>query len=177
MASVRAFRPLLRPAPRIAARATQQQARFLNWETSPPFYTAHASVTGGRKGKISAENLDIQLAAPKELGGPGKLYRNGSNPEELFAAGYGACFQGAMAATAPSLNIKLPEDSVIETKVHLIGDVKKLDMGIRVDMKIKFGSGISKADAEKVVEKTKEVCPYSIATQGNVVTNTEVIIG
>ncbi|KAF7193980.1 Organic hydroperoxide resistance protein [Pseudocercospora fuligena] len=173
MASVRAFRPLLRPAPQIAARATQQQARFLSWESSPPFYTAHASVTGGRKGKISAENLNIQLAAPKELGGPG----NGSNPEELFAAGYGACFQGAMAVTAPSINIKLPEDSVIDTKVHLIGDAKKLDMGIRVDMKIKFGSGISKADAEKVVEKTKEVCPYSRATAGNVITNTEVVVG
>ncbi|KXT00729.1 hypothetical protein AC578_8220 [Pseudocercospora eumusae] len=173
MASTRVFRPLMRPAPRIAVRATQQPARFLSWESSPPFYTAQASVTGGRKGKISAENLNIQLAAPKELGGPG----NGSNPEELFAAGYGACFQGAMAATAPTMNIKLPEDSVVDTKVHLIGDLKKLDMGIRVDMTIKFGSGISKADAEKVVEKTKEVCPYSRATAGNVITNTQVIVG
>ena len=80
-----------------------------------------------------------------------------------------------MNAVAPSLKIKLPEDSVVETTVHLIGSLKDLDIGIRVDMKVKV-KGLKKEDVEKVVAKTKEVCPYSRATQGNVDTNVEVIV-
>lgn len=121
---------------------------------------------------MKSDGLNVKLAPPTAMGGPGKA----TNPEELFAAGYSACFQGAMGVTAPTLNVKLPknpEDIVCETDVHLIGDIKKLDIGIRVDMKIK-GRNISKEDLEKVVEATKKVCPYSRATQGNVVTNTSV---
>lgn len=66
-----------------------------------------------------------------------------------------------------------PEDSVLETTVHLIGDLKKADIGIRVDMVVKV-KGVGKEDLEKLVEKTKTVCPYSRATQGNVVTNVRV---
>lgn len=110
---------------------------------------------------------------PKELGGPGGT----TNPEELFAAGYGACFQSAMNACAPGLGIKLPKDrdqSVLETTVHLVGSLKELDLGIRVDMKVKV-KGVSKSDLEKLLQKTKEVCPYSRATQGNVSTNIEIV--
>ena len=74
-----------------------------------------------------------------------------------------------MNATAPSIGVKLPEkpeDCVVETDVHLIGDLKKLDLGIRVDMVIK-ARNMEKADLEKLVEKTKTICPYSRATQGN----------
>lgn len=112
---------------------------------------------------------------PKAMGG--KPQKGQTNPEELFAAGYGACFQSAMNACAPMLKIKMPknkEDSVVDTTVHLVGDPAKLDMGIRVDMKIKV-KGVDKETLEKLVAKTKEVCPYSRATQGNVATNVEIV--
>jgi Ohr subfamily peroxiredoxin len=109
----------------------------------------------------------------KALGGTGD--KGKTNPEELFAAGYGACFQSAMNASAASMGIKMPtkkEDSVVATTVHLVGDMKALDMGIRVDMKVSV-KGLSQEDFDKVVQKAKEVCPYSRATQGNVTTNIE----
>lgn len=84
-----------------------------------------------------------------------------------------------MNASAISLKIKMPEreeDSVVETTVHLVGDMKKLDMGIRVDMKVKV-KGLERNQLEKVVAKAKEVCPYSRATKGNVTTNIEVVHG
>ncbi|KAG9197757.1 hypothetical protein G6514_001092 [Epicoccum nigrum] len=106
----------------------------------------------------------------KALGGKGDAGK--TNPEELFAAGYGACFQSAMNAVAPSLNIKMsatPEDSIVETKVHLVGSMKDLDMGLRVEMNVKV-KGLSKEDLEKVVYKARQVCPYSRATKDNVYT-------
>lgn len=168
--SIRALQPILRSVPRLAVRTTQQ-TRNLNKSTSPSLYAAHARVTGARNGHIKAENLDLQLGTPKQMGGTG----GATNPEELFAAGYGACFQSAMNAVAPTLKIKLPADSIVETTVHLIGSLKELDLGIRVDMKVKV-SGIKLEDVEKVVEETRKVCPYSRATQGNVCTNVEVIV-
>ncbi|KAL6249514.1 hypothetical protein RBB50_003367 [Rhinocladiella similis] len=111
----------------------------------------------------------------KALGGQGDAGK--TNPEELFAAGYGACFQSAMNASAISLKVKMPEakeDSIVETTVHLVGDMKKLDMGLRVDMKVKV-KGLERSQLDKVVEKAKEVCPYSRATRGNVTTNIEVV--
>ncbi|GIZ40488.1 hypothetical protein CKM354_000382300 [Cercospora kikuchii] len=173
MATVRTLQPLLRSAPRLATRSTVQthQVRYLNKSTSPSLYAAHATVTGARNGKVTAENLQLQLGQPKDLGGKG----GATNPEELFAAGYGACFQSAMNAVAPTMGIKFPSDSVVDTTVHLIGSMKELDLGIRVDMKVKV-KGISKEEVEKLVEKTKGVCPYSRATEGNVVTNVEVVV-
>lgn len=109
----------------------------------------------------------------KALGGPGDAGK--TNPEELFAAGYGACFQSAMNASAAGMGIKMPEgkeNSIVETTVHLVGDMKKLDMGLRVDMKVKV-RGLEREQLEKVVEKAKEVCPYSRATRGNVETKIE----
>ncbi|CAK4033981.1 Organic hydroperoxide resistance [Lecanosticta acicola] len=163
MAAVRRFQPILRNASRASYTRTQPTQRFLNWATDAPLWTAHAEAKGGRQGHVKAPALNVDLGMPQDK--PAK-----TNPEELFAAGYGACFVGAMGATAPSLGIKLPDGVVADTDVHLIGDIKKLDIGIRVDMTIK-ASGISKQDLEKLVEKTKTVCPYSRATEGNVVTN------
>lgn len=77
-----------------------------------------------------------------------------------------------MNAVAPSLNIKMPatpEDSIVETKVHLVGSMKDLDMGLRVEMNVKV-KGLSKEDLEKVVYKARQVCPYSRATKDNVYT-------
>ena len=80
-----------------------------------------------------------------------------------------------MNASALSLSLKLPKDSVVETTVHLVGDMKALDMGLRVEMKVHVPEGIGRADMERVVEKAKEVCPYSRATRGNVDTKIELV--
>ena len=124
---------------------------------------------------VEGDDLRVGLTMAKALGGEGD--RGKTNPEELFAAGYGACFQSAMNAAAASMKAKMPtdpEDSIVETTVHLVGDMKKLDMGIRVDMKVGI-RGLAKDQIEKIVEKAKEVCPYSRATRGNVTTNVEVV--
>ncbi|KAI0192053.1 OsmC/Ohr family [Xylaria flabelliformis] len=180
MASARVFRPFLasaQRAPRPIAKLVAGQAggrRFLNTDTAPVLYSAHAKVKGARTGHVEGDDLKIGLTMAKALGGKGD--KGKTNPEELFAAGYGACFQSAMNASAASMGIKMPsdpEDSVVSTTVHLIGDMKKLDMGIRVDMKVSI-RGLEKDQIEKVVEKAKEVCPYSRATRGNITTNVEV---
>jgi Ohr subfamily peroxiredoxin len=104
----------------------------------------------------------------KALGGPGDAGK--TNPEELFAAGYGACFQSAMNAVAPSLGLKMPtktEDSIVESTVELVGSMKDLDMGLRVELLVKV-RGLAQEDLEKVVHKARSVCPYSRATKGNV---------
>lgn len=111
----------------------------------------------------------------KALGGPGDAGK--TNPEELFAAGYGACFQSAMNASALSLGIEMPkakEDSVVESTVYLVGDMKGLDMGLRVELKVRV-RGLESGEVQKVVDKAREVCPYSRATKGNVDTKIEVV--
>ncbi|KAK5633326.1 hypothetical protein RRF57_009040 [Xylaria bambusicola] len=124
---------------------------------------------------VEGDDLRIDLTMAKALGGEGD--KGKTNPEELFAAGYGACFQSAMNAAAASMKAKMPtdpEDSIVDTTVHLVGDMKKLDMGIRVDMKVGIRD-LEKDQIEEIVEKAKEICPYSRATRGNVTTNVEVV--
>lgn len=146
--------------------------RFLNTESAPILYSAKATATGARNGHVDgSEGLRVDLTMPKSLGGKGE--KGKTNPEELFAACYGACFQSAMNLTAMGMGLKLPEkpeDSIVETTVHMVGDMKKVDLGVRVDMAVKV-RGVKQDDLEKVVEKTKETCPYSRATKGNVITN------
>ncbi|KAI0430004.1 OsmC/Ohr family [Xylaria sp. FL1042] len=178
MASARSLQPLLstvRRAPRQLAIEHSIGRRLLNTDTAPILYSARARVKGARTGHVEGDDLRVGLTMAKALGGAGD--KGKTNPEELFAAGYGACFQSAMNAAAASLKTQMPadpEDSVVDTTVHLVGDMKKLDMGIRVDMKVGV-RGLSREQIEKVVEKAKEVCPYSRATRGNVTTNVEVI--
>ncbi|KAJ4984343.1 organic hydroperoxide resistance protein [Stagonosporopsis vannaccii] len=167
----RTFTPMLRNAMRGSPRVVSSTPRrFLNTETAPSLYAAHAKVVGARVGHVDGENLKVDLTMAKALGGAGDAGK--TNPEELFAAGYGACFQSAMNAVAPSLKVKMPttpEDSIVETKVHLVGSMKDLDMGLRVEMNVKV-KGLSKEDLEKVVYKARQVCPYSRATKDNVYT-------
>ncbi|OLN88230.1 Organic hydroperoxide resistance protein [Colletotrichum chlorophyti] len=156
-------------------RFAQVQKRLLNTDTAPVLYSAHAKVVGARTGHVEGDDLVVDLTMAKALGGPGD--KGKTNPEELFAAGYGACFQSAMNASATSMKIhmpKKPEDSIVDTTVHLVGDMKGLDMGIRVEMKVRV-KGLSNEEVQKVVDKAKEVCPYSRATKGNVTTNIEVV--
>lgn len=161
-------------APRLSAIARPQQ-RFLNTDTAPVLYSVSAKAVGARNGHVEGgEGLRVDLAMPKSMGGGGGAHK--TNPEELFAAGYGACFQSAMNLVASGMGVKMPskaEDSVIDTTVHLVGDLKQADIGIRVDMVVKV-KGVDRESMEKLVAKTKEVCPYSRATQGNVTTNVTV---
>ncbi|KAF2717506.1 OsmC-like protein [Polychaeton citri CBS 116435] len=179
MASLRSVQPILRQLPRFAAAARPASQtiarRFLNTETAPVLYSAHCKVVGARTGHAEGDDLNIGLTMAKALGGQGE--KGKTNPEELFAAGYGACFQSAMNASAISLKIQMPknpEDSIVESTVHLVGDMKGLDMGIRVELKVKV-KGLDRADLEKVVAKAEEVCPYSRATKGNVATSIEIV--
>ncbi|KAG6002482.1 hypothetical protein E4U21_003010 [Claviceps maximensis] len=172
MSSSRLLRPLLNGHRRIRPSAfLQNTRRCLNTKEAPVLYSASATVMGARNGRISgSEGLDVELAMPKELGGQGG--RGKTNPEELFAACYGSCFQAAMNLAAKEMGIAMPadpKDSVIETTLHMVGSLKGFDLGIRVDMVVKV-KGVDKADMAKLVERTRETCPYSRAIQGNVTT-------
>ena len=123
-------------------------------------YTAHAHTTGGREGASRTDDgrLDIKLTAP---GGAGQ----GTNPEQLFAAGYSACFIGAMKAVAARTQTALPADLSVDAEVDLgpVGEV----FGIAVRMTINL-PGMDKAVAQQLVDAAHQVCPYSNATRGNI---------
>jgi osmotically inducible protein OsmC len=127
-------------------------------------YTAHAMVSGGRDGHGASSGgvLDVKLATPRELGGAGGA---GTNPEQLFAVGYAACFIGAIKFVAGRDKIKLAGDPSIESSVG-IGQIPN-GFGIEATLKITV-PGLSHADAEALVQKAHQVCPYSNATRGNI---------
>jgi lipoyl-dependent peroxiredoxin len=127
-------------------------------------YRAHAKATGGRDGRaVSSDNvLDVKLTVPKELGGNGAA---GTNPEQLFAAGYSACFIGAMRFVAGQQKITLPPDTSIEGTVG-IGQIPT-GFGIEVELKVHV-PGMPREQVQALVEKAHVVCPYSNATRGNI---------
>jgi Ohr subfamily peroxiredoxin len=127
-------------------------------------YTAHATSTGGREGtsKSSDGVLELKLTTPKELGGNGAV---GTNPEQLFAAGYSACFIGAMKFVAGAQKIALPADTSIKADVG-IGPIPA-GFGIQVALTVTV-PGMDRATAEKIVHAAHGVCPYSNATRGNI---------
>lgn len=127
-------------------------------------YRAHARATGGRDGRaISSDNvLDVALTTPRELGGAGAT---GTNPEQLFAAGYSACFLGAMKFVAGREKIALPADTSVEGSVG-IGAIPT-GFGIEVELKITL-PGLDRAKAQQIVDAAHIVCPYSNATRGNI---------
>ena len=129
-------------------------------------YTAHATSTGGRDGKSVAADghLDVKLDPPKEMGGKGE----GTNPESLFAAGYSACFIGAMKAVAGRQKLALPAEVSIKSDVS-IGPMagKPGAFGIAVAMAVSV-PGMEKSAVEALVKAAHEVCPYSNATRGNI---------
>ncbi|MCM2345316.1 organic hydroperoxide resistance protein [Acidovorax soli] len=123
-------------------------------------YTAHAHTTGGRDGASRTDDgrLDVKLSSPGTAG-------TGTNPEQLFAAGYSACFIGAMKAVAGQQKITLPQDLAIDASV----DLGKLGAGygIAVRMAIQL-PGMDRAAAQALVDAAHQVCPYSNATRGNI---------
>ncbi|BCI70287.1 organic hydroperoxide resistance protein [Sphingomonas paucimobilis] len=128
-------------------------------------YQTQARATGGRDGHARSQDgtLDLALSTPKELGGAGG---DGTNPEQLFAAGYSACFIGALKVAGQQLKLKVPADVAVSAKVG-IGPRAAGGFGITTDLTVEL-PGLDRADAEKLVEAAHQICPYSNATRGNV---------
>lgn len=128
-------------------------------------YRTSATATGGRDGRARTAdgNLEVQLSTPKELGGAGG---EGTNPEQLFAAGYAACFIGALKAAGHQLKIGVPADTSVTAAVG-IGPRAEGGFGITADLEVTL-PGVERADAEKLVAAAHQICPYSNATRNNV---------
>jgi len=133
-------------------------------------YTAHATTTGGREGSSKTDDgkLAVTLAPPKEMGGNG----NGTNPEQLFAAGYSACFMGAMKFVAGTQKKTVPADATISADVG-IGPIPA-GFGIQVAMRISI-PGWPKEETQALVDAAHKVCPYSNATRGNIDVDLKVV--
>jgi len=127
-------------------------------------YTTQVHTTGGREGSSKSNDgkLAVNLSAPKALGGNDG---EGTNPEQLFAAGYSACFIGALKAVMGEAKIAFPEDGYIDAKVS-IGPIPQ-GYGIEAELNISLGD-MDKAKAKELVEKAHVVCPYSNATRDNI---------
>lgn len=127
-------------------------------------YTATARAEGGRNGTtLSGDGLiDVNLSVPKAMGGPGKP--GATTPEDLFAAGYAACFGGAVDFMATKNGIK-PSSLVIESAVSI--GTTETGVGLQVALTALVG-GLSQADADKIVALGHQFCPYSKAIKGNV---------
>jgi Ohr subfamily peroxiredoxin len=128
-----------------------------------PLYTAEATTVGGREGHVKSGDgqLEVDLQPPVEMGGPG----GGTNPEELFAAGYSACFQSALAVVARRAKVSV-EGSTVTAKVT-IGTIEGGAFGLAVALDVH----IPDADAAttlQLIEGAHAVCPYSNATRGNI---------
>jgi Ohr subfamily peroxiredoxin len=127
-------------------------------------YTAEATATGGRDGRaVSSDNvLNVQLATPRQLGGAGGA---GTNPEQLFAAGYSACFLSALKLVAGKEKVPLPTDTSITGRVGI--GALPTGFGIEVELRIK-APGLAREQVQGLVDKAHVVCPYSNATRGNI---------
>ena len=126
-------------------------------------YTAHAHTTGGRDGRSVTDDklLEVKLAVPTAMGGDGK----GTNPEQLFAAGYSACFMGALKHVAGMKKVAVPADASIAAHVD-IGPIPQ-GFGIGVQMTISL-PGLDRTVAQDLIDTAHQVCPYSDATRGNI---------
>ena len=129
-------------------------------------YTAHAHATGGREGSAASDTgaVDVKLTTPKELGGNGAA---GANPEQLFAAGYAACFLGAIKLVAAQDKVKIAEESKVESTVGIGKRDDGTGFGLVVTLKATL-PGVDPAVAQDLVKRADVVCPYSHATRGNI---------
>ncbi len=127
-------------------------------------YTAQASATGGRIGRaVSSDNsFDLELSTPKQLGGPGG---SGTNPEQLFAAGYAACFLSALKLVARMQKIAVGDDASVTADVG-IGSNGQGGYALSAKLVVSL-PGVAAEQAQAMVNKAHEVCPYSNATRGN----------
>jgi lipoyl-dependent peroxiredoxin len=127
-------------------------------------YRTSATATGGRDGAARSDDgsVDVKLVVPKEMGGPGG---EGANPEKLFAAGYSACFLGAMKAVSGKVGVKVPADATVTAQVGF-GPREEGGYGITADLTATL-PGVPREDAERLMAAAHEVCPYSNATRNN----------
>jgi osmotically inducible protein OsmC len=128
-----------------------------------PLYTARATATGGRAGHAVTDDglLDVHLKPPKEMGGPG----GATNPEQLFAAGYAACFQSALGVVGRREGVDTA-DSLVEADVS-IGTIGGGGYGLAVALKVSI-PGVDSDTTLRLAEAAHQVCPYSNATRGNI---------
>jgi len=135
-------------------------------------YTAHATATGGREGHSRTDDgkVDVNLTPPKELGGSG----TGVNPEQLFAAGYAACYLGAIKFAAGKEKVKISDDAEVTAHVGIGERDDKEGFGLTVEFEVSL-PGLDRAKAEDLVKKGHIVCPYSHATRGNISVETKVV--
>jgi osmotically inducible protein OsmC len=128
-------------------------------------YRTSATASGGRDGKARSEDgrLEVQLATPKELGGAGG---DGTNPEQLFAAGYSACFLGALKVAGHQLKAKIPSDTTVIARIG-IGPRSEGGFGITADLVVSL-PGLAREEALRLVETAHQICPYSNATRNNI---------
>lgn len=129
-------------------------------------YTTTATSTGGRSGQSRSADgvLDVTLTTPKALGGDGAV---GTNPEQLFAAGYSACFLGALKFVAGKEKVKVPEDTTVTATVGIGPRNDGTGFSIDVDLTVSI-PGVDATTAQSLVDKAHVVCPYSHATRGNI---------
>ncbi|WP_349038858.1 organic hydroperoxide resistance protein [Pseudotabrizicola sp. 4114] len=127
-------------------------------------YEATMTAEGGRDGRARSDdgNLDVALVVPKELGGPGG---SGTNPEQLFGAGYAACFLGAVKLVARTRKISLPIETTVSAKVGM-GPVE-VGYALAVELVVAM-PGLDQGLANEILEGAHERCPYSNATRGNI---------
>ena len=126
-------------------------------------YTAHVHTTGGRDGRAVSDDglLDVKLSPPKGLGGVG----GATNPEQLFAAGYSACFLSALKHVAAAQKQALPADAAVDASVDLGPIAQGFGLAVRLTVHL---PSLDRAVAEKLVATAHQVCPYSNATRGNI---------
>jgi lipoyl-dependent peroxiredoxin len=130
-----------------------------------PIYTAEATVTGGRAnghGRTSDGELDVQLRLPQEMGGE----EHGTNPEELFAVGYAACFEGALGVVGRRERAEVGDVS-IESKVSLL-PTEERGFNLAVELDVSLPQVEDPEQAKRIVGAAHKVCPYSVATRGNI---------
>jgi lipoyl-dependent peroxiredoxin len=123
-------------------------------------YTARTHVTGGREGQGRSDDgrVDVKLSSP---GGAG----TGTNPEQLFAVGYSACFMGAMKAVAPKVGVQVPQEAAVDAEVDLGPTSQGYGIAARLNISL---PGLERAKAEQLVAEAHKVCPYSNATRNNI---------
>jgi Ohr subfamily peroxiredoxin len=123
-------------------------------------YTGKTHTTGGREGASRSDDnrLDIKLASPGTK-------REGTNPEQLFAAGWSACFQGAMGLAAKTLKVALPPDTAVDAEVDLVLTGQAYSLQARLNISL---PGLEREIAQAIIEQAHQTCPYSKATRGNI---------
>jgi Ohr subfamily peroxiredoxin len=128
--------------------------------TSTPLYTASATAWGGREGRVATddERLDVQLSVPKELGGDGGP---GTNPEQLLASGFSACFHNALKLVARRAKVDVP-DSAVSVSIAMVPADIGFDLSARIVVE---AHGVDRAVLERLVDTAHQVCPFSRATR------------